>query len=217
VRLRPGPAQLPRRDCEGKDGKRPFLERPAARLNECECQARCKYECRQRASRANGNDRQLVPDPISGRCEGHEGRDLTRAQAEEQRVLDVEVVWDFVCVRHDRHDPNAACTVAMIWGAKNTPTRPSTLPIIPALPSSWPRGLPITCATSSWSALVMKPSAASAGAIFWPASVKSPIKVTTGVTSTGGDPLFRGCMSWLIVCRAPISHLWLLLLRHPAH
>src|SRR5438105_12170147 len=43
---------------------------------------------------------------------------------------------------------------------------------------------------SSWSPLVMKPSAAMAGAIFCPASVKSPINATTGVTSTACGPLF---------------------------
>src|SRR5438270_6865826 len=73
--------------------------------------------------------------------------------------------------------------VCMIRGAKNTATRPTTLPIIPAFPSSWPRELPVTCAIRSCSALAMNPKPASGGATARPASVKSPISCRTDVTS----------------------------------
>ena len=84
----------------------------------------------------------------------------------------------------------------MIFGAKNTATSPSTLPIIPALPSSWPRGLAMTCAINSWSPLVMNPSARQRGR-----NLLSGVREVANQVEDGGDIHYFESFKVFVWCR----------------
>ena len=82
------------------DRERPFIQGPTTRLQQRERDARQHDECRERAAYWKRRDGQLVPDPIGRRCERHECRNLPCGETQEQRVLDVQMIRNFVCARH---------------------------------------------------------------------------------------------------------------------